>query len=77
MSEKAKDSTPENRAATSWESPGGLDLNPRPPQTVRISRRTSLTLVALAVVLLSLFAYGGWKRRQRQVAALADANLPQ
>jgi type IV secretion system protein VirB10 len=27
-------------------------------------------------VLLSLFAYGGWKRRQRQVAALADANLP-
>jgi type IV secretion system protein VirB10 len=27
-------------------------------------------------VLLGLFAYGGWKRRQRQVAALADANLP-
>jgi type IV secretion system protein VirB10 len=35
-----------------------------------------LALVALAVVLLGLFAYGGWKRRQRQVAALADANLP-
>src|SRR6185437_15264481 len=29
-----------------------------------------------AIVLLGLFAYGGWKRRQRQVAALADANLP-
>src|SRR6185312_7523391 len=40
------------------------------------SRRTSLALVALAVALLGLFAYGGWKRRQRQVAALADANLP-
>ncbi len=76
MSEKAKDSATETRAATSWESPSGLDLNPRPPQTVRISRRTSLALVALAVVLLGLFAYGGWKRRQRQVAALADANLP-
>jgi type IV secretion system protein VirB10 len=35
-----------------------------------------LALVAVAVVLLGLFAYGGWKRRQRQVAALADANLP-
>ncbi len=35
-----------------------------------------MALVALAVILLGLFAYGGWKRRQRQVAALADANLP-
>lgn len=76
MSEKAKESVTENRAATSWESPSGLDLNPRSPQTVRISRRASMALVALAVILLGLFAYGGWKRRQRQVAALADANLP-
>jgi type IV secretion system protein VirB10 len=28
------------------------------------------------VILLGLFAYGGWKRRQRQVATYADANLP-
>lgn len=76
MSERANSSATDSGAATSWESPGGLDLNPRPPQTVRISRRTSLALVALAVVLLGLFAYGGWKRRERQVAALADANLP-
>lgn len=76
MSERANGTATENGAATSWESPGGLDLNPRPPQTVRISRRTSLALVALAAILLGLFAYGGWKRRQRQVAALADANLP-
>jgi len=61
---------------TSWSSPNGLDLNPRPPQAVRISRRASLALVGLGIVLLGLFAYGGWKRRQRQVAALADANLP-
>jgi type IV secretory pathway VirB10-like protein len=64
------------KSSTSWSSPAGLDLNPRPPQTVRISRRTSMALVAIAVVLLGLFAYGGWKRRQRQFAALADANLP-
>ena len=77
MSEKANPVLGDDKpAATSWKSPGGLDLNPRPPQTVRISRRASLALVALAIVLLGLFAYGGWKRRQRQVAALADANLP-
>ncbi|MGI9071797.1 MAG: TrbI/VirB10 family protein [Bryobacteraceae bacterium] len=77
MSEKANNSGhSEKPASVSWNSPSGLDLNPRPPQTVRISRRTSLALVALAIILLGLFAYGGWKRRQRQVAALADANLP-
>ncbi len=75
MSERANNGTGERSASVSWNSPSGLDLNPRPPQTVRISRRTSLALVALAVVLLGLFAYGGWKRRQRQAAALADANL--
>jgi type IV secretion system protein VirB10 len=63
-------------AATDWKSPDGLDLNPHPAPTVRISRRASLALVALAVLLLGLFAYGGWKRRQRQVAALSDANVP-
>jgi type IV secretory pathway VirB10-like protein len=77
VSEKANSVIGDDKpTATSWNSPSGLDLNPRPPQTVRISRRASLALVALAVVLLGLFAYGGWKRRQRQVAALADANLP-
>jgi type IV secretion system protein VirB10 len=63
-------------AATDWKSPDGLDLDPPPARTVRISRRASLALVALAVLLLGLFAYGGWKRRQRQVAALSDANVP-
>jgi type IV secretion system protein TrbI len=77
VSEKANPIIGDDKpTATSWNSPSGLDLNPRPPQTVRISRRASLALVALAVVLLGLFACGGWKRRQRQVAALADANLP-
>jgi hypothetical protein len=68
--------TEKSPSTTSWNSPGGLDLNPRPPQTVRISRRASIVLVAVVVLLLGLFAYGGWKRRQRQVAAYADANLP-
>jgi type IV secretion system protein TrbI len=63
-------------SGTSWNSPGGLDLNPRPPETVRISRKASMALVGVVILLLALFAYGGWKRRQRQVAAYADANLP-
>jgi len=77
VSEKANATeTEKSRSTTSWNSPAGLDLNPRPPETVRISRRASIALVAVVILLLGLFAYGGWKRRQRQVAAYADANLP-
>jgi type IV secretion system protein TrbI len=76
VSERAKNNESGEKPTPSWTSPGGLDLNPRPPQTVRISRRASLALVGLVLILLCLFAYGGWKRRQRQVAAFADANLP-
>ncbi len=32
--------------------------------------------MALAAVILGLFAYGGYKRQQRQVAALAEGNTP-
>jgi type IV secretion system protein VirB10 len=76
VSERANNNKSGEKPTPSWNSPGGLDLNPRPPQTVRISRRASLALIGLALILLGLFAYGGWKRRQRQVAAFADANLP-
>ena len=30
--------------------------------------------MALAAIILGLFAYGGYKRQQRQVAALAEGN---
>ncbi len=56
--------------------PSGLDLNPRPPRTVRVSKRAAGLLMAVAAVVLGLFAYGGYKRQQRQVAALAQANTP-
>ena len=32
--------------------------------------------MALAAIILGLFAYGGYKRQQRQVAALAEGNTP-
>jgi type IV secretion system protein VirB10 len=60
------------KAKPEWESPGGLDLNPRPPKPVRISRRAAGLLIGLGVAVLMLFAYGGYQRQQRQVAALAE-----
>src|SRR5215471_16798174 len=56
--------------------PSGLDLNPRPPRTVRVSKRAAGLLMAVGALVLGLFAYGGYKRQQRQVAALAEANTP-
>ena len=62
--------------ASAWSSPDGLDLESRHPEVVRISRRTSVALIALVVVLLGLFAYGGWKRRQKQIESFADTGAP-
>ncbi len=54
------------------DAPSGLDLNPRPPRPVRVSKRAGLLLLLLCAAILGLFAYGGFKRQQRQVAALAE-----
>ena len=58
------------------DAPSGLDLNPRPPRSVRVSKRAAGTLMAIAAVVLGLFAYGGDKRQQRQVATLAEGTMP-
>jgi type IV secretion system protein VirB10 len=58
------------------DAPSGLDLNPRPPRSVRVSKRAAGTLMAIAAVILGLFAYGGYKRQQRQVATLAEGIVP-
>jgi type IV secretory pathway VirB10-like protein len=62
--------------AARMNAPTGLDLNPRPPRTVRVSKRAAGLLMAATAVVLGLFAYGGYKRQQRQVAALSEANTP-
>ena len=62
------------KAKSEWESPSGLDLNPRPPKPVRVSKRAAGLLIGVAVVILLLFAYGGYKRQQRQVAALEEGD---
>lgn len=70
MTERAKSGTP------SWEAPSGLDLNPRRPRPVRVSKRAVGVVIAGVVLLLSLFAYGGYKRQQRQVAEIAESGMP-
>lgn len=78
MNEKADTlaGTPNPTAPRFGEAPDGLDLHPRPPRPVRVSKRAAGALMALAAIILGLFAYGGYKRQQRQVAALAEGNTP-
>jgi type IV secretion system protein TrbI len=58
------------------ESPSGLDVNPRPPKPARVSRRAAGAVIILGVLIMALFGYGGYKRQQRQVEALADRGAP-
>ena len=58
------------------DAPSGLDLNPRPPRSVRVSKRAAGLVMAIVAVVLGLFAYGGYKRQQRQVATLREGNPP-
>ncbi|MDQ1472383.1 MAG: type secretion system protein TrbI [Bryobacterales bacterium] len=70
MNEKAE------AASTNMNAPSGLDLNSRAPRSVRVSKRAAGVVMAIVAVVLGLFAYGGYKRQQRQVATLAERNQP-
>jgi len=58
------------------EAPSGLDLHPQPQKAVRISRRASMAIVSVVVLLLLAFAYGGYRRTLTNQAAARDAGLP-
>lgn len=58
------------------EAPSGLDLHPRPRNTVRVSKRTTVAVVSLIALLLLGFAYGGYRRTLNQQAARREAGLP-
>ena len=47
-------------------SPSGLDLHPRPPQTVRLSKRAGMMFVLMIGLVLALLGYGLYSRRQRR-----------
>src|SRR5260370_4244590 len=58
------------------EAPSGLDLHPQPPKAVRISRRASMAIVSMIVLLLLAFAYGGYPRPLTNQTAARGAGLP-
>ncbi len=58
------------------EAPSGLDLHPQPQKAVRINRRASMAIIAVIVLLLLAFAYGGYRRTLSNQAAARDAGLP-
>ena len=68
--------TNNNAPHKSMDAPSGLDLHPEPPKAVRISRRTSLAIVAVGVLILLAYAYGGYRRTLTNEAAARDAGLP-
>ena len=68
--------TNNNSALRPIESPNGLDLHPQPEKAVRISRRATIGIIALVVLLLLCFAYGGYQRSLTNQIAARDASLP-
>lgn len=53
------------------ESPSGLDLNPSPPPTARISKKVGLVAIGVVVFVGTLVVYGLYTRKQQQAAARA------
>ena len=58
------------------DAPAGLELYPKPPKTVHVSKRAGLAIGLVVMGLLLAFAYGGYRRQQRVDAAARDAGLP-
>jgi type IV secretion system protein VirB10 len=52
--------------------PAGLDLRPKPPSSVRVSKRAGIVVSCLLAVILAGFAYGGYRRQVRQQRVEAE-----
>jgi hypothetical protein len=57
------------------EAPSGLDLHPRPRKIVRVSKRTTILVLAVVVLLLAGFAYGAYRRTLNQATG-QEAGFP-
>jgi type IV secretion system protein TrbI len=58
------------------ESPAGIDLYPKPENAVRLSKLAGLAFIVVGLGLLVAFAYGGYRRQQREQVAAREAGLP-
>ncbi len=54
------------------ESPAGLDVNPKPPNPIRVSKRAGAFALVIVMLILGAFAFGGYRRQQIQQAKAAD-----
>jgi type IV secretion system protein TrbI len=63
-------------AAPPITSPTGIDLHPAPRRTVHISRRAGIAIIAVLVLLMAGFAWGGYRRSQQNQATARQAGLP-
>lgn len=77
MNQKAKNSSnTDSRTVEPITSPSGLDLNPKPPQPRRVSKRAAGAIGVFAFLLLLAFAYGGYKRTKTAQAKVEQAGMP-
>jgi hypothetical protein len=51
-----------------FESPSGIDLHPRPPAAVRLSKRAGVLALVVVCGVVALIGYGVMTRRQRAVS---------
>src|SRR6516162_8890172 len=51
------------------ESPSGLDLNPSPPPTARISKKVGLVAISVVLVVGILVVYGLYTRKEQQMVS--------
>jgi type IV secretion system protein TrbI len=77
VSPKAKDAANNNKSVVEpITSPSGLELNPKPPQPRRVSKRAAGAIGIFAFLLLVAFAYGGYKRTKAAQAKVEQAGVP-
>src|SRR5256886_12027238 len=48
------------------QSPSGLDLNPSPPPTVRVSKKVGLVAISIVLIVGTLVVYGLYTRKEQQ-----------
>ena len=76
MSQKANESSDASRPVEPIASPSGLNLNPKPPEPRRVSKRAAGAIGVVAILLLLAFAYGGYKRTKIAQAKADRTGIP-
>ena len=76
MNQKDKrESAAASPVAQPIEAPAGIELHPKPQKAVRLSKLAGLAFIVVGLGLLVAFAYGGYRRQQRDQVAAREAGL--